>query len=74
MIAAVSVMHMKRNLCVFSSVLLSTVGLLTVPVGLVAFAFSTVDGIVLIVIGGLTLGIAIAIGRQIDQPRTRRHP
>jgi hypothetical protein len=73
MISTASVMDMKRSLGVLSSVLLVTLGLLTVPVGFVALAFGPIEGIVLTVIGGLLLGLGIILNRRIDRPPTRHH-
>jgi len=63
---------MKRTIAVFTSVSLATFGLLTVPVGFVALAFSPTVGVVLTVIGGLVLGLCIVLNRRIDRPPTRR--
>ena len=63
---------MKRTLAVFSSVLLATFGLLTVPVGLADIAINPVVGIVITVMGGLMMSLGVVLGRWIDQPQ-RRH-
>jgi hypothetical protein len=73
MIATNSVMDMKRSLGILSSVLLVTLGLLTVPVGFVAFAFSPIEGLVLTVIGGLVISLGIVLNGRIALPSTRHH-
>ena len=66
-------MDMKRTLGVFLSVGLATLGLLTVPVGLVYIAFSPIGGIVMTVICGLVMGLGVVLGRWIDQPQKGHH-
>jgi hypothetical protein len=64
---------MKRDIGMSLSVLLATIGLLIVPVGLVALVFNPVAGIVTIAVGGLMIGSGVVLDRKINRPQRRHH-